>query len=114
MFNWWPALRCSNCRSRKDDELAELIQNHQDIDYEFNWVVQDAKRYLMRNKLLRQRNQVLQNDNQRLESENERLRKWIERLFQRIHVLEWRNAEWLKDYKQLQSEILYDKHQAKW
>ena len=114
MHNWWPALRCSSCRAIKDDELATAIEDTIDVFNESESAIEDAKRLSMRNKLLRQRNQVLLNDNQRLEFENERLRKWIERLFQRIHVLEWRNAEWLKDYKQLQSEILYDEHQAKW
>lgn len=121
-FNWWVALRCSKCRKRKDQELAELIEANHWIDAE-----DDSLRYAyataenkcrhfeyqykklnMRYKLLRQRNSAVLNDNKRLETENERLRKWIERLFARIHVLEWRNAEWLKDYKQLKSEILSD------
>lgn len=113
-FNWWPALRCSKCRAIKDDELATAIEDTLDVQYECESAIEDAKRLSMRNKLLRQRNQVLLNDNQRLETENQRLRKWIERLFARIHVLEWRNAEWLKDYKQLKSEILSDEQQAKW
>lgn len=108
MHNWWPALRCSKCRAIKDDELQTAIEDTLDVQYESESAIEDAKRLSMRNKLLRQRNQVLLNDNQRLETENQRLRKWIERLFARIHVLEWRNAEWLKDYKQLKSEILSD------
>lgn len=108
MHNWWPALRCSDCRAIKDDELQTAIEDTIDVFNESESAIEDAKRLSMRNKLLRQRNQVLLNDNQRLETENQRLRKWIERLFARIHVLEWRNAEWLKDYKQLKSEILSD------
>ena len=108
IHNWWPALRCSSCRAIKDDELATAIEDTIEVFNESESAIEDAKRLSMRNKLLRQRNQVLLNDNQRLETENQRLRKWIERLFQRIHALEWRNAEWLKDYKQLKSEILSD------
>lgn len=111
IFNWWPALRCSKCRAIKDDELETAIEDAIDVYNESESLIEDAKRFQMRNKLLQQRNQVLLNDNQRLESENEKLRKWVERLFERIHVLEWRNAEWLKDYKQLKSEILLDNSQ---
>ncbi len=121
-FNWWQALRCSRCRARKDQELAELIEKNHWIDVENDSLIYaytnmqnkeknteyKYKKLKIRYDLLRQRNSVVLNDNQRLETENQRLRKWIERLFARIHVLEWRNAEWLKDYKQLKSEILSD------
>lgn len=93
IFNWWPALRCSKCRAIKDDELQTAIEDTLDVQYECESAVEDAKRFQMRNKLLRQRNQVLLNDNQRLEKENQKLSEWIERLFKRINELEKENYD---------------------
>lgn len=101
-FNWWQALRCSRCRAKKDQELAELIEKNHWIDAE-----NDSLRYAyttaenkskhteyqyhkikIRYNLLRQRNSVLLNDNKRLERQNKKQQEWIERLFARIHELE--------------------------
>jgi len=109
MHNWWPALRCSDCRAIKDDELQTAIEDTVDVFNESESAIEDAKRLSMRNKLLRQRNQVLLNDNKRLESENEKLSKWVERLFAKIEKLESENHILKKTCK-----LLWEKQIPKW
>ena len=105
MFNWWPALRCSECRKIKDEELQTIIEDTTDVYEESESAIEDVKRFQMRNKLLQQRNQVLQNDNQRLETENQKLSDWIKRLFERINKLEKENYDLNKKVEEQYFEI---------
>lgn len=121
-FNWWPALRCSKHREKKDEELSILIEEtiwldaendylrNRFFDTESNYEKLNREHHKLKKRydMLRKRHCDDVRKISESNRENARLRKWIERLFARIHVLEWRNAEWLKDYKQLKSEILSD------
>lgn len=101
LFDLWN----ENYLESQNEDLRNKVFDSENECAKLNYKLHRTKE---RYDVLRERHSVVLNDNQRLETENQRLRKWIERLFQRIHVLEWRNAEWLKDYKQLKSEILSD------
>lgn len=101
LFDLWN----ENYLETQNENLRDKIFDSENEYVKLNYKMHKIKE---RYDVLRERHSVVLNENKKLNAENERLRKWIERLFQRIHVLEWRNAEWLKDYKQLKSEILSD------
>jgi hypothetical protein len=82
-------LRCSDCRAKKDEELAELIDMNHSIDADNDLLRCDCinatnkmkateyqnKKIKKRYELLRQRHSVVLNDNRRLNKENEKLSK---------------------------------------
>ena len=106
-YNWWPALRCSRCRSEIDKEFNELFEEKDQLiaeNNELKWrcfvsnepitsLKYELKKMKNQYELLRQQYSVILNDNSRLEKDNEKLRKWIERLFVKINALDWNSLK---------------------
>ena len=109
-FNWWPALRCSKHREKKDEELSILIEETIWLDAENDYLrsrffdTENSYEKLNReHHKLKKRYDMLRKrhcDDVRKISEsnreNARLRKWIERLFEKIEKLENAEIMWKK------------------
>jgi len=89
IFNWWLALRCSECRAIQDEKLSEMMFEHDSLESENEYLrsrfFDTEREYAERNykysklkkryDLLRQRHSVVIRENARLTKKNEEMNR---------------------------------------